>query len=119
MKERNYQLDLLRTIACLMVVLMHSPNPRSGLGSMECVGISLFTVPCIGLFFMVSGALLLPVRMSYFDFLKRRLGKVLIPTLFFTLFYIAIAMCYGELSVSSLVSVLCSIPFSAQGHGVF
>lgn len=118
MKERDYQLDLLRTIACLMVVLMHSPNPRSGLGSMECVGISLLTVPCIGLFFMVSGSLLLPVKMSYFDFLKRRLGKVLMPTLFFTLFYIAIAMCYGELSVSSLVPALCSIPFSAQGHGV-
>lgn len=118
MRERDYKLDLIRAIACLMVVLMHSPNPMSGLGSMECVGISLLTVPCIGLFFMVSGSLLLPVRMSYFDFLKRRLGKVLMPTLLFTLFYIAIAMCYGELSISSLVPALCSIPFSAQGHGV-
>lgn len=68
MKERDYQLDLLRTIACLMVVFMHSPNPRSGLESMECVGISLFTAPCIGLFFMVRGALLLTVRMSYLIF---------------------------------------------------
>lgn len=118
MKERDYKLDLIRAIACLMVVLMHSPNPMSGLGSVECVGISLFTMPCIGLFFMVSGALLLPVRMSYFDFLKRRLGKVLLPTLLFTLFYIGVAMCYGEIGVKSLLTTLCSIPFTAQGHGV-
>lgn len=118
MKERDYRLDLLRTIACLMVVMMHSPNPMSGLGSVECVGISLWNVPCIGLFFMVSGSLLLPVKMSYFDFLKRRLGKVLIPTLFFTLFYLAVSVCYGELNLSALPKALCSIPFSAQGHGV-
>lgn len=118
MIERNLSLDVLRTIACLMVVMMHSPNPQSGLSSMECVGINLFTEPCIGLFFMVSGALLLPVRMSYFDFLKRRLGKVLMPTLFFTLFYIAVSMCYGEKSIDSIIKAICSIPFSAQGHGV-
>lgn len=118
MNERDYKLDLIRAIACLMVVLMHSPNPMSGLGSVECVGISLFTMPCIGLFFMVSGALLLPVRMSYFDFLKRRLGKVLMPTLLFTLFYIGVAMCYGEVEVKSLLTTICSIPFSVQGHGV-
>lgn len=118
MKEREYRFDIVRTIACLMVVMMHAPNPKSGLSSMECVGIGLLTEPCIGLFFMVSGALLLPVRMTYFDFLKRRLGKVLMPTLFFTLFYIGVAMCYGETDVRSLPTIVCSIPFSAQGHGV-
>lgn len=118
MKERDYRFDIVRTIACLMVVMMHAPNPKSGLSSMECVGIGLLTEPCIGLFFMVSGALLLPVRMTYFDFLKRRLGKVLMPTLFFTLFYIGVAMCYGETDVRSLPTIVCSIPFSAQGHGV-
>lgn len=118
MRERDYKLDLIRAIACLMVVMMHAPNPQSGLGSVECVGISLLTEPCIGLFFMVSGALLLPVRISYFDFLKRRLGKVILPTLFFTLFYISVAMCYGEVDGKSLLTTLFSIPFSAQGHGV-
>lgn len=118
MKERNFQLDILRTIACLMVVMMHAPNPKSGLSGVECVGISILTEPCIGLFFMVSGALLLPVKMSYFQFLKRRMGKVLLPTLLFTLFYIGVKMCYGELGVCSLPTTLCSIPFSAQGHGV-
>lgn len=118
MKERDYRFDIVRTIACLMVVMMHAPNPKSGLSSIECVGIGLLTEPSIGLFFMVSGALLLPVRMTYFDFLKRRLGKVLMPTLFFTLFYIGVAMCYGETDVRSLPTIVCSIPFSAQGHGV-
>lgn len=118
MKERDCRFDVVRTIACLMVVMMHAPNPKSGLSNMVCVGIGLLTEPCIGLFFMVSGALLLPVRMTYFDFLKRRLGKVLMPTLFFTLFYIGVAMCYGETDVRSLPTIVCSIPFSAQGHGV-
>lgn len=118
MKERDYRLDLLRTLACLMVILMHSPNPKSGLGSLECVGISLFTVPCIGLFFMVSGALLLPVKTDYFDFLKRRLGRVVMPTLLFTLLYIAVGIGFGEKDVVSLPKTLLSIPFSTQGHGV-
>lgn len=67
--ERNYKLDLLRVIAIMMIILMHSPMPKSAPGFVL-VGISYFTAPGIGLFFMISGALLLGNNMNTSAFLK-------------------------------------------------
>lgn len=61
-KKRNYPLDLIRVMACLMVVLMHSPMPSEKASGLFLGLLSYATAPCIGLFFMVSGALLLPVK---------------------------------------------------------
>lgn len=61
MKRRILYLDFLRVLACMMVVLMHSPVP-SGQGSGIFLStLSYLTMPCIGIFFAISGALLLPV----------------------------------------------------------
>lgn len=60
MKHRDFSLDLIRILACLMVVLTHSPLPSADEHSVLLAGVSLFTIPCNALFFMVSGALLLP-----------------------------------------------------------
>lgn len=61
-KKRNYQLDLIRVIACLMVVIMHSPLPTDKSNTIFLNILNYSTAPCIGLFFMVSGALLLPIK---------------------------------------------------------
>lgn len=66
---------------------------------------------------MVSGALLLPVRMGYFDFLKRRLSKVVIPTLIWTAIYLGLNIYYSQSEINILHSIA-SIPFSPQGNGV-
>lgn len=87
-RKRIYQLDLIRVIACLMVVLMHSPLPSENANGSFLGIISYATAPCICLFFMVSGALLLPVKGSTSSFLKRRLGKIIGPTLVWSLIYI-------------------------------
>lgn len=83
---RNLHLDLVRILACIMIVLMHSPMPDIGCPGFMLVGISYFSAPSIGMFFMVSGALLLKrydlADFRVTDFLKRRLSKVLWPTLF-------------------------------------
>ena len=63
MKQRDYALDLLRIVACVMVVMMHSPMPSADANGMLLSSLSYFTAPCIGLFFMVSGALLLPPQL--------------------------------------------------------
>lgn len=60
MKQRDFSLDMLRIVACVMVVLMHSPIPSDSANGMILSSLSYFTAPCIGLFFMVSGALILP-----------------------------------------------------------
>lgn len=60
MKQRDLSLDLLRIVACVMVVMMHSPIPSDNSDGIILSSLSYFTAPCIGLFFMVSGALVLP-----------------------------------------------------------
>lgn len=112
---RYTSLDILRIIAIMLIVLMHSPIPGSSSGTIL-AGISYLTAPGIGIFFMVSGALLLGNKLSQREFLKRRFSKVLWPTLFWTAFYIAVN-CIKAHEWPSPRTIL-SIPFSAQGHGV-
>lgn len=117
MKQRDVSLDIIRLLACCMVVLMHSPLPSSSANGPFLVALSYFMAPCIGLFFMVSGALLLPVKTDYFTFLRRRFGRVLIPTIVWSLIYIVLRLYYSESEINVLQAVA-SIPFSAQGDGV-
>lgn len=90
-KQRNIAFDVIRMLACTMVVLMHSPMPDIGTPGFILSGISYITAPCIGLFFMVSGALLLSRNgndVSSFDtktFLTKRFTKILFPTIIWTI----------------------------------
>lgn len=123
MKQRDSSLDLLRIVACVMVVMMHSPIPSDNSDGIILSSLSYFTAPCIGLFFMVSGALILPPPIASesntaLPFLRKRLKRVLMPTLVWTLFYIAIKWFDGNTTSSEVLTSIFSIPFSAQGHGV-
>lgn len=114
--QRTVYLDIIRVIACMMVIIMHAPIPGAdaeGHGPFL-VLISYLTVPCVPLFFMVSGSLLLPYRkeVTAIDYLKKRIGKVAGPTVAFSLLYMII-----NNSRNWPISIL-SIPFSAQGHGI-
>ena len=90
-KQRNIAFDFIRMLACTMVVLMHSPMPNIGTPGFILSGISYITTPCIGLFFMVSGALLLSRKGndgSGFDtktFLTKRFTKIVFPTIIWTI----------------------------------
>ena len=123
MKERKIYLDLIRVIACIMVVIMHSPipatiNPETVNYGPFLVCNSYLTTPCVPLFFMVSGALLLPCKegVGAFDYLKKRLSKVLGPTFCFTILY-TITWDFPT-DVKDAVLKLLSVPFCAHGHGV-
>lgn len=99
-----------------MIVLMHAPHALVP-GYIQ-VPLYFLTAAGIGLFFMVSGALLLPLKMETGAFLKRRMGKIVGPLLFWTLFYIGVNLLMGEMTVHEIPLAVLSIPFSAQGHGV-
>lgn len=113
-KTRYMEFDLIRCAACLLIIIMHSPIPDANANGFFLSSISYFTAPGIGLFFMVSGALLLPIQTNIRTFLKRRFTKILFPTLFWSLFYLICRTLSGE-SVDWVKSIL-SLPFSAQGH---
>lgn len=115
--KRDYRLDLLRVIANLMIVLMHSPLPNSAPGFVLS-GISYLTSPGIGLFFMISGALLLGNNLSSKELLKRRFTKILYPTLVWSFFYLVVRTVSNPMPTKEILSTVLSIPFSPQGHGV-
>ena len=52
--NRNIFYDVLRVLACLMVIVIHAPRPDSGLSALTCTSVSLFCAPCMGLFFMIN-----------------------------------------------------------------
>jgi len=125
MKEHNYRYDLLRIVACVMIICMHAPLPGEGTNGLFLSALSYFTAPALCIFFVLSGALLLgkkqrtlpgPPSSDAFAFLKKRLGKVVGPTLSFTVLYWVIDWVNGV--DFSLIRRICSVPFSNQGHGV-
>lgn len=84
---RDYSLDIIRLIACIMIVLMHSPMPGMNTSGMVLCSVSYLTAPGIGLFFMVSGALLLRIDKPFEtrSFLRKRFTKILIPLVLWSL----------------------------------
>lgn len=92
LQRRIPYLDVLRVIACLLVILIHTPirpyevyyNTPSVAGALYTV---LVAVNC-NLFFMITGALLLPVTMPAKRFLRRRLRVILFPLVTWTLIYL-------------------------------
>lgn len=116
MKQRNYSYDLMRVIACLMIIAMHAPMPSERANSLFLNVVGYFTAPGLCLFFVLSGALLLPIKLDTFTFIKKRLVKVVAPTICFSLLYLGLKfMCGNDID---WFKAICSIPFSAQGHGV-
>lgn len=59
----------------------------------------------------------MPVKTDYLTFLKRRLSKIVVPTLVWTAIYLSLRIYYSESEIN-LLQALFSVPFSAQGHGV-
>ena len=92
LQRRIPYLDILRVIACLLVILIHTPirqydtyyNTPSVTGAVYTV---LVAVNC-NLFFMITGALLLPVTMTGKRFIRRRLRVIVPPLLVWTVVYL-------------------------------
>lgn len=123
--NRIFYLDLLRVLACFMVICMHAPMAPNLSGEIPVairafmVYSSYLTLPCVCLFFAVSGALLLPVKTQPHEsgiWLKKRIKKVITPTIIWTALYL---LTFHNLdSGTELLRQICSIPFNRQGHGI-
>ncbi len=110
--NRIAYLDTLRVIACLMVILVHSPHPHEGLTNALSYGIiSYLCSPCIGLFLMVSGALLLPMRGTTKEFLSKRLSRIIFPLISWSVIYIIIAILIGKIALQDGIREFVNIPF--------
>lgn len=116
MQKRSINLDLLRIIACILILMMHSPIPNANANGMFLSSLSYFSASGIGLFFMISGALLLPLNLDVKNFLKKRFTKVVFPAIIWSLLYLCANILMLDKSIG--VKELLSIPFSAQGTPV-
>lgn len=114
---RNQSLDILRILACMMIVVMHSPMPTVGENGLFLSSLSYLTAPGIGLFFMLSGALLLPIKTDTRSFLKKRFLKIALPLLFWTVIYLLFFATFRGRPLTW--QTILSIPFSPQGNPTF
>lgn len=115
--NRNYLYDIIRIMSCLMIIVMHAPIPDEKANGLFLSSLSYITASGIGLFFMISGALLLYVKQDTRVFFTRRFSKIVIPAFFWSLFY----LCANEWILHESFSwsrALVSLPFSAQGTPV-
>lgn len=94
-ESRIVWVDVLRFIAIFMVICIHcsdpfnvSPEARSNpeynfWGSVY----GSFLRPCVPLFVMITGLLLLPVRMQMGEFYRKRLMRIAVPFLLWSVLY--------------------------------
>lgn len=90
--ERVDYLDTLRVIACFLVVLCHVGDyyaecETGGFGLAWSKLITL-TRPCVPLFILLSGTLLLPLKVESGKFIKRRFIRIGIPVLIWSILYV-------------------------------
>lgn len=111
--SRIIWLDHLRVLACVLVIASHIVgqffvSPPFALENETFACSSFYTVlvrVSIPLFFMISGALLLPVRESTGVFLKKRFSRVLLPFLLWSVFYTVFPWCYEWMTGDSFKTI--------------
>ena len=120
-EKRIDWLDWMRVCACLMVMVVHSTEPfyLGGEGSRILTASDAFWASffdsfvrsCVPLFVIASSYLLFPLQTSTGDFFRRRLGRLLVP---FVLWSLAYALVWGE-PVDNLRVLLLNFNYAA-GH---
>ena len=106
-RENIGWIDLLRVIACFLVVLSHScdafvaqfSNNHGAFLTGALIGSSVRA--CVPLFVMMTGVLMFPVRYSMADFYKKRIGRIIVPLIFWSLALPVIYFVYLNYGVST------------------
>ncbi len=90
-KEHIVWVDILRVTACFLVIVSHSCDPFVGQFDnnhyefLTGAFIGSFVRPCVPLFVMISGVLLLPVNMDMSTFYKKRAKRLIAPFVFWSM----------------------------------
>lgn len=90
-KENIGWIDLLRIIACFLVVVSHCCDPFIGQFDadrnifLNGVFAGSLVRCCVPLFVMMTGVLLLPVNAEIRPFYKKRIGRIIVPLIFWSI----------------------------------
>lgn len=122
-KEHYVWLDVVRFLTMFMVVCCHSSDPFNfyageppvNIGEIKFWGAvyGSFLRPCVPLFVMITGALLLPVRGETSVFYKKRISRVFWPFLLWSVLYNMFPYITGVLGCTPDV-VLDVFPYSGE-----
>jgi surface polysaccharide O-acyltransferase-like enzyme len=94
--QRNFSMDILRVLACFLVMWQHvseyyyiSPEglPVKAASTYLIGYITSLDRCCVGLFVMISGYFLLPIKDSVDIFFRKRLNRIVWPFIFWGVIY--------------------------------
>ncbi len=115
-KKREDWVDNLRILACFMVLITHSVMESATGSNVErfwMFGISYLCNCSSELFLAISGALLLPTKVSMSSFYKRRFGKLIPPMIFWSIVIIIIKNIKAGFDFSLIVENIIMLPFKS------
>jgi surface polysaccharide O-acyltransferase-like enzyme len=107
-RENIGWVDLLRIIACFLVVLSHCCDPFVGQFDNDRTSFltgaftGSFVRACVPLFVMMSGVLLFPVRLEMGEFYRKRIGRIVVPLIFWSVMLPLLYYVYLNFMVSSV-----------------
>lgn len=114
-ENRILWIDIVRVLAAFMVVFIHSPKPIEGMNNNIIYALyNYIMLPCVPLFFIISGYLLLPTKDSLFLFLRKRFKRIVYPLLFWSIICILIT---PHNSLNDLIKEFFYIPFCQKANG--
>lgn len=95
-KKSLVEVNIIRTLACMLVVFLHSASPYTGaINKLPPLYWSIdniyhsFSRICVPLFIMLSGSLILGKQENYKHFFKKKFTKILIPFIaWLTIYYL-------------------------------
>jgi surface polysaccharide O-acyltransferase-like enzyme len=119
----NFGISILRILATFSVIVIHISGPEVvKFGKILNFdwhvanfydSISRYAVP---VFFMISGALLLGLEFELKDFLKNRLGKIVPPFLFWSLFYSLTNRYFFNTEMFNISKVVKDVFYGSEYH---
>lgn len=118
-KPRTLYFDILRMLACSLVILTHSAMPAIDPSHGPFYAFfSVLSTPSSELFLCISGAILLPVRKPTSEFYRVRFTKLIYPVLFWSVLITFFFYFYGSYDLKEAICKLWLIPFKPV-HGVY
>ena len=115
LSDREYWIDAVRSFACLCVIMTHAAMPNDSDGKSFIAFFNYFSVSGASiLFFMISGALVLYKEKDVFPFLKKRVSRIALPMIIWSVICLSIDYINGELCGKEFMRRVCLIPFYPQ-----
>lgn len=117
---RQYWIDILRTIACICVITIHTPlSEKFGGEPMDPACLFYLRSGASVLFFMISGALILDKPRRLIPFMKTRLLRIGVPVVIWALLTLAYNIYKYDYTPVGIVIEILSMPFIDVVHNEY